>query len=343
MRIAEVAPLAESVPPKFYGGTERVVSWLTEELVGLGCDVTLFASGDSCTSAALVPACPRALRLSRPMPDPWSAYAALLDAIAERARTFDLIHCHIDWIHIPLLRRVEVPFVTTIHGRLDPPSLPLVTGSFKHAPLISISDSQRVPLSEFNWIGTVYHGLPPDLLSPQTRPTSSYLAFLGRISPEKGPDVAIRIARLAGLPLRIAAKIPRSETRYFKEHIRPLLDGNRVEFVGEVDDAAKADFLGNAAALLFPIDWPEPFGLVVIEAMACGTPVIAWRRGSVPEIVDHGVTGYIVENETEAVQAVGALDRLDRRNIRRVFEQRFTARRMAQEYMHCFERLGCQS
>ena len=242
------------------------------------------------------------------MLDPWSAYAALLDAIAERARTFDLIHCHIDWIHIPLLRRAEVPFVTTIHGRLDPPSLPLVTGSFKHAPLISISDSQRVPLSEFNWIGTVYHGLPPDLLSPQTRPTSSYLAFLGRISPEKGPDVAIRIARLAGLPLRIAAKIPRSESRYFKEHIRPLLDGNRVEFVGEVDDAAKADFLGNAAALLFPIDWPEPFGLVVIEAMACGTQVIAWRRGSIPEIVDRDVTGFIVENETEAVQAVGALD-----------------------------------
>jgi glycosyltransferase involved in cell wall biosynthesis len=293
---------------------------LKAELVDLGCDVTLFASGDSCTSAALVPACARALR----------------------HKDIDLIHCHIDWIHIPMLRRVEVPFVTTIHGRLDLPSLSLVARSFKHAPLISISDSQRVPLSEFNWIGTVYHGLPPDLLSPQTRPTSSYLAFLGRISPEKGPDVAIRIARTVGLPLRIAAKIPRSETRYFKERIRPLLDGSRVEFVGEVDDAAKADFLGNAAALLFPIDWPEPFGLVVIEAMACGTPVIAWRRGSVPEIIDHGVTGYIVENETEAVQAVGALDRLDRRNIRRVFEQRFTAKRMAQEYMHCFERLGCQ-
>jgi glycosyltransferase involved in cell wall biosynthesis len=214
-----------------------------------------------------------------------------------------------------------------------------VARSFKHAPLISISDSQRVPLYEFNWIGTVYHGLPRDLLSP---PAGSYLAFLGRISPEKGPDVTVRIARTVGPPLRIAAKIPRSETRYFKEHIRPLLDGSRVEFVGEVDDAAKADFLGNAAALLFPIDWPEPFGLVVIEAMACGTPVIAWRRGSIPEIVDHGVTGFIVENETEAVEAVGALDRLDRRNIRRVFEQRFTAQRMAQEYMHCFEKLGCQ-
>jgi glycosyltransferase involved in cell wall biosynthesis len=340
MRIAEVAPLAESVPPKLYGGTERVVSWLTEELVGLGCDVTLFASGDSCTRAALVPACPRALRLSRPSPDPWSAYAALLDAIAEKATSFDVIHCHTDWIHIPLLRRVDVPFVTTMHGRLDLPSLPIVTGGFKHAPLISISDAQRMPLPDLNWRGTVYHGLPRDLLLPRPRPTSSYLAFLGRISPEKGPDVAIRIARAVGLPLRIAAKIPRSENRYFKEHIRPLLDGGCVEFVGEVDEATKGDFLGNAAALLFPIDWPEPFGLVMIEAMACGTPVIAWHRGSVPEIVDHGVTGFIVESETEAVQAIGALDTLDRPNIRRVFEQRFTAQRMAQEYLHCFKKLA---
>jgi glycosyltransferase involved in cell wall biosynthesis len=340
MRIAEVAPLAESVPPKLYGGTERVVSWLTEELVRLGCDVTLFASGDSSTSAALVSACPRALRLGRPRPDPWSAYAALLEAIADRAKTFDVIHCHTDWIHIPLLLRGAVPFVTTMHGRLDLPYLPLATGGFKHAPLISISDSQRAPLSDFNWIATVYHGLPPDLLLPQTRPAKNYLAFLGRIAPEKGPDVAIRVARTVGLPLRIAAKIPRSESRYFKENIRPFVDGSRVEFVGEVDDAAKADFLGNAAALLFPIDWPEPFGLVVIEAMACGTPVIAWRRGSVPEIVDHGVTGFIVENEIQAVEAISALDRLDRRNIRRVFEQRFTAQRMAHEYLNCFENLA---
>jgi glycosyltransferase involved in cell wall biosynthesis len=297
--------------------------------------VTLFASGDSSTDAALVPVCPRALRLSRPMPDPWSAYAALLDAIAERAKTFDVIHCHTDWIHIPLLLRGEVPFVTTMHGRLDLPSLHVVTSGFKHTPLISISDAQRTPLQNFNWIGTVYHGLPHDLLLPRPRPTGSYLAFLGRISPEKGPDVAIRIARSVGLPLRIAAKIPRSESRYFKEHIKPLLDGSRVDFIGEVDDAAKADFLGNAAALLFPIDWPEPFGLVMIEAMACGTPVIACR-GSVPEIIDSGVTGFVVENESEAVQAIGALDRLDRQNIRRVFEQRFTAQRMAQEYLRCF-------
>ena len=340
MRIAEVAPLAESVPPKLYGGTERVVSWLTEELVSLGCDVTLFASGDSCTSATLVPACPRALRLSRPTPDPWSAYAGLLDAVADRAKSFDVIHCHTDWIHMPLLLRGEATFVTTMHGRLDLPDLPVVAGGFKNAPLISISDSQRGPLSDFNWIATVYHGLPRDLFSPPPQPTNKYLAFLGRIAPEKGPDAAIRIARTVGLPLRIAAKLPRSESRYFKEHIRPFLDDTHVEFIGEVDDAAKVDFLGNAAALLFPIDWPEPFGLVVIEAMACGTPVIAWRRGSVPEIVDHGVTGFIVDNESQAVEAISALDRLDRRNIRRVFEQRFTARRMAQEYLYCFENVA---
>jgi glycosyltransferase involved in cell wall biosynthesis len=237
---------------------------------------------------------------------------------------------------MPLLLRGEVNFITTMHGRLDLPHLPLVAGRFKNAPLISISDSQREPLSDFNWIATVYH----DLFSPPPRPTNNYLAFLGRIAPEKGPDAAIRIARTVGLPLRIAAKLPRSESRYFKEHIRPFLDDRHVEFVGEVDDAIKADFLGNAAALLFPIDWPEPFGLVVIEAMACGTPVIAWRRGSVPEIVDHGVTGFIVENETQAVEAVGALNRLDRRNVRRVFEQRFTARRMAQEYLCWFENVA---
>jgi len=340
MRIAEVAPLAESVPPRLYGGTERVVSWLTEELVSLGCDVTLFASGDSCTSATLVPACPRALRLSRPTPDPWSAYAGLLDAVADRAKSFDVIHCHTDWIHMPLLLRGEGTFVTTMHGRLDFPHLPLVAGGFKNAPLISISDSQRGPLPDFNWIATVYHGLPRDLFSPPPQPTNKYLAFMGRISPEKGPDAAIRIARTVGLPLRIAAKLPRSESRYFKEHIRPFLDDTHVEFIGEVDDAAKVDFLGNAAALLFPIDWPEPFGLVVIEAMACATPVIAWRRGSVPEIVEHGVTGFIVENESQAVEAIGALHRLDRRNIRRVFEQRFTASRMAQEYLYCFENMA---
>jgi glycosyltransferase involved in cell wall biosynthesis len=340
MRIAQVAPLAESVPPKLYGGTERVVSWLTEELVSLGCEVTLLASGDSSTSAALVPICPRALRLSRPPIDPAAACAALLDTLADMANDFDVIHSHLDWVHLPLLRRLEVPFVTTMHGRLDLPSLSALTRRFASTPMVSISDHQRIPLPDLNWVDTIYHGLPEKLLSASFRPEGGYLAFLGRVAPEKGPDVAIRIAKAAGLTLRIAAKIPRSESRFFKEKIRPLLDSNRVEFIGEVGEREKAEFLGNAAALLFPIDWPEPFGLVMIEAMACGTPVIAWRRGSVPEIIDHGRTGFIVESEEEAVEAIGRLRELDRRTVRAVFEQRFTARRMAEDYLRCFEMLS---
>jgi glycosyltransferase involved in cell wall biosynthesis len=340
MRIAQVAPLAESVPPKLYGGTERVVSWLTEELVSLGCDVTLFASGDSSTSATLVPVCPGALRLSRPPIDPAAASAALLDTVAEMASGFDVIHCHLEWVHLPVLRRLGVPYITTIHVRIDQPCLSSLTRSFASAPLVSISDHQRIPLPDLNWVGTIYHGLPEKLLSPCVDRQAGYLAFLGRIAPEKGPDVAIRIARAAGLPLRIAAKIPRSESRYFKEKIKPLLDGNRIEFIGEVGERRKAEFLGNAAALLFPIDWPEPFGLVMIEAMACGTPVIAWRRGSVPEIIDHGKTGFIVESEEEAVAAIGRIHELDRRAIRAVFESRFTARRMAEDYLRCYEALS---
>ena len=340
MRIAQVAPLAESVPPKLYGGTERVVSWLTEELVTLGCEVTLFASGDSSTSATLVPVCPRALRLSRPPIDPAAACAAMLDTLAGMANDFDVIHCHLDWIHLPLMRRLGVPFVTTLHSRLDLPSLSTLTRRFTSAPLISISDHQRIPLPDLNWVGTIYHGLPEKLLSPRLDLKGGYLAFLGRIAPEKGPDVAIRIARAAGLPLRIAAKVPRAESRYFKEQIRPLLDGDGVDFVGEVGDRDKAEFLGNAAALLFPIDWPEPFGLVMIEAMACGTPVIAWRRGSVPEIIDDGTTGFIVETEAEAVEAVGRIHELDRRTVRAAFEKRFTARRMTEDYLRCFEELS---
>jgi glycosyltransferase involved in cell wall biosynthesis len=340
MRIAQVAPLAESVPPKLYGGTERVVSWLTEELVSLGCDVTLFASGDSSTNATLVPVCPRALRLSRPAIDPAAACAALLDKVAEMASGFDVIHCHLEWIHLPVMRRLGVPCITTLHVRLDQPSLSSLTRGFASAPFISISDHQRIPLPDLNWLGTIYHGLPKKLLSPRFDRQAGYLAFLGRIAPEKGPDVAIRIARAAGLPLRIAAKIPRSQSRYFREKIKPLLDGNRIEFIGEVGERQKAEFLGNAAALLFPIDWPEPFGLVMIEAMACGTPVIAWRRGSVPEIIDHGTTGFIVESEAEAVEAIGRIHELDRRAIRAVFENRFTARRMAEDYLDCFEQLS---
>jgi glycosyltransferase involved in cell wall biosynthesis len=335
MRIAQIAPLAESVPPKLYGGTERVVSWLTDELVDLGHDVTLFASGDSHTSAKLVPPCPRALRLSRPRPDPAAACAALLESVAERAGDFDVIHSHLDWVHLPVLRRLRTPFLTTLHGRLDLPGLPLTAQRFADAPFVSISQSQRTPLLGLNWLANIHHGLPPDLLHLSDRP-EDYLAFLGRMAPEKGPDIAIRLAHAAGLPLRIAAKLPRGENRFFNETIKPLLDQDNVEFVGEVNDRQKQAFLGKAAALLFPIDWPEPFGLVMIEAMACGTPVIAWSRGSVPEIVENGVTGFVVESEAEAVAAIGRIPDLDRRRIRERFEHCFTARRMAEQYLNSY-------
>ena len=339
MHIAEIAPLAESVPPSHYGGTERVVSWLTDELVDLGDKVTLFASGGSKTKAELVAISPKPLRLSRPPIDPISALAASLESVARRANEFDVIHCHLDWIHIPLLRRLGTPFVTTLHGRLDLPHMHSFAASFGDAPFVSISNSQRAPLAELNFVDTIYHGLPERLLRPNLQ-RGRYLAFLGRFTAEKGPHIAIRLARQANLPLRIAAKIPRMETHYFKERIEPLLDGNQVEFVGEVDERQKQDFLGNALAVLFPIDWPEPFGLVMIEAMACGTPVIAWRRGSVPEIIDHGVTGFIVDNEAEAIDAIKRIPTLDRARVRATFERRFTARRMAQAYRRCFKRLA---
>jgi glycosyltransferase involved in cell wall biosynthesis len=339
MRIAQIAPLAESVPPKLYGGTERVVSWLTEELVALGHDVTLFASGDSVTSATLVPVWPRAIRLSRPRPDPYTVYAVLLERLCARAAEFDVIHCHIDWLHLPLLRWLDVPVLTTLHGRLDLPHVLEAARSFPGASFVSISASQRTPLPDVQWIGTVYHGLPPDTLSPSFEP-GQYLAFLGRIAPDKGPDIAIRLARDAGKPLRMAAKVPRSENRYFKEHIEPLLGDDNVAFVGEVDERGKGPFLADAAALLFPIDWPEPFGLVMIEAMACGTPVIAMRRGSVPEVIADGVTGFVVDSHEEALAAIGRVDTLDRRRIRAEFERRFTARRMAEDYVQLYERLA---
>jgi glycosyltransferase involved in cell wall biosynthesis len=338
MRIAQIAPLAEAVPPKSYGGTERVVSWLTEELVQLGHDVTLFASGDSVTRASLVSVWPRATRLSRPPPDPAAPYAALLEAVADVAPDFDVIHSHIDWLHLPVLRRLRVPFLTTLHGRLDLPHLGLMGERFPGAPFVSISNSQRGPLHNINWLATVHHGLPSDYLQLDNQP-KEYLAFLGRISPEKGPETAIRVAQAAGLPLRIAAKIPRAESRYFNETIKPLLDGNRVEFVGEVDDRKKQTFLGGAIALLFPIDWPEPFGLVMIEAMACGTPVIAWPRGSVPEVIDDGETGFIVDSEAEAVTAIDRLHDIDRQRVRDRFDRRFTVRRMAEEYLACYRKL----
>jgi glycosyltransferase involved in cell wall biosynthesis len=331
MRIAQLAPLAESVPPRLYGGTERVIAWLVDELVELGHDVTLFASGDSRTKAKLYPVWPRALRLGRRGVDPNAACAMLVEAIAEHAAGFDLIHSHVDWLPLPVLSRTDVPYLTTMHGRLDLPGLPDVIGAFPKAPFVSISDNQRRPLLEANWIATIQHGLPKDLFRPSYEP-GSYLAFLGRLTVDKGPEDAMRIARAAGMPLRIAAKIPRAETAYFKKKLEPNIDGEKIELVGEVDEARKQPFLAGAAALLFPIDWPEPFGLVMIEAMACGTPVIAYRSGSVPEVVEDGVTGFVVENAAKAIEAVNDLGRLDRRAVRARFEERFVASRMAREY-----------
>jgi glycosyltransferase involved in cell wall biosynthesis len=339
MRIAQVAPLAESVPPKLYGGTERVVAWLIDELVNLGHEVTLFASGDSKTSARLHAVWPRALRLGRPRTDPMVATAALLEAVARHASEFDVIHTHIDWLHLPLLTRLGAPFLTTCHGRMDLPGFSDVVRRFPDAPFVSISDNQRRPLKEANWLGTVYHGLPGDLFRPSFEP-GSYLAFLGRLTAEKGPEAAIRIARAVKLPLRIAAKVPRGERNYFKEKLEPQIDGAQVQLIGEVNDQTKRQFLASAAALLFPIDWPEPFGLVMIEAMACGTPVIAFRSGSVPEVIDDGITGFVVPGEAEAIQAIGRLSEFDRRQVRRHFEKRFTARRMAQEYLRHYEALS---
>jgi glycosyltransferase involved in cell wall biosynthesis len=337
MRIAQVAPLAESVPPKFYGGTERVVSWLTEDLVELGHKVTLFASGDSLTRGCLVPVWPSALRLGRPRVDPIVAQTMSLQLLAERAGEFDIIHFHIDWVHLPLMRHLGVPFLTTLHGRLDLPGLTVLVSGFPNAPFVSISESQQAPLSEANWGGTVYHGMPPDLLCPCYGP-EGYLAFLGRLSPEKGAEAAIRIARHAKMPLRISAKIPRDGSRYFREKIEPQLD-DQVRFVGELKDPEKQQFLGRATALLFPIEWPEPFGLVMIEAMACGTPVIAFRRGSVPEVVEHGASGFIVDDEPEAIAALSRIDRLDRHKVRQAFERRFLTRRMTDDYLRIYRTL----
>jgi glycosyltransferase involved in cell wall biosynthesis len=339
MRIAQIAPLAESVPPKLYGGTERVVAWLVDELVELGHEVTLFASGDSVTRGNLHPVWPQALRLGRQRTDPNAALSLLLEEISKRARDFDLIHSHIDWLHLPLLGRSGVPLLTTLHNRLDLPGLPDLIRVFSGANFVSISDNQRLPLPEANWCATIHHGLPINLFRPEYA-QGSYLAFLGRLTVEKGPEDAIRIARAARKPLRIAAKIPRAETAYFKKHLEPHIDGQNVELVGEVNDAMKQSFLARAAGLLFPIDWPEPFGLVMIEAMACGTPVIAYRSGSVPEVIEEGVTGFIVDNEEEAIRAVQELPRLDRRKVRARFEARFSAKRMAREYENQYLRLS---
>ncbi len=342
MHIAQICPLAESIPPRLYGGTERVISWLVDGLIDLGHDVTVFASGDSKTRGNLHPVWPKALRLGRQRVDPNVANTLLLETISKRAKDFDLIHSHIDWVHLPLLARSRVPFLTTLHGRLDLPGLPEIIRQFPQASFVSISDHQRLPLPHAKWSGTIRHGLPASLFRPSYE-EGTYLAFLGRLTPDKGPEDAIRIARAAGKPLRIAAKIPRGETAYFKKHLEPLIDGENVKLVGEVDETKKQSLLAGAAALLFPIDWPEPFGLVMIEAMACGTPVIAYRSGSVPEVIDDGVTGFIVDSEEQAVDATKELARLDRRLVRARFEQRFSASRMAKEYESQYRKLIASS
>jgi len=338
LRIAMVAPLHESVPPRLYGGTERVVSFLTEELVALGMDVTLFATGDSVTNARLHAVAPRGLRLDATYHDRIAHHFVMIHDVMESADDFDVVHFHIDYLHYPASRAVGMNQLTTLHGRLDMPELVPLYRRFDDMPLVSISDAQRKPLPFANWIATVHHGLPPDLFRFSAEP-AGYLAFLGRISPEKRPDRAIRIARAAGIPLKIAAKVDDADKAYFEEVVKPLIEsGTGVEFIGEIGDAEKNRFLGGAAALLCPIDWPEPFGLVMIEAMACGTPVIAWQCGSVPEIVREGVNGYAVTSEEAAVKALGAIERFDRAACRRDFEARFTAQRMARDYLHVYRK-----
>ena len=338
MKIAQVAPLFESVPPQGYGGTERVVSYLTEELVRQGHQVTLFASGDSVTQAHLVAACPRALRLDEQCVDQLAHCMVLLEHVFRQAPTFDLLHFHIDYLHFLLSVRQRVPHVTTLHGRLDIPDLVPVYQTFPSMPVVSISDAQRIPLPGLQWQGTVYHGLPEDLYTFQDTP-GSYLAFLGRISPEKGIEQAIAIARQAGMPLKIVAKIDQVDREYFQSVVQPLLDDPLVAYLGEMGERDKNAFLGQAYALLFPIDWPEPFGLVMIEALACGTPVIAYGRGSVPEVLEDGVTGWIVAGRDDAIQAIAQVSTLSRRRCRQTFEERFSATQMTQDYLRIYQQL----
>ena len=335
MRIAQISPLTEAVPPKLYGGTERVISWLTDELVNLGHDVSLFASGDSVTSAKLEPMWPRALRLDGSVRDPNALHMAMIERVCRRADEFDILHFHLDYYPFSLMSRLGIPFVTTLHGRLDLPEHQPMFETFSSVPVVSISNSQRRPIHTANWAGTVYHGLPKTMLVPQSR-TPTYLAFLGRISPEKRVDRAVHIAERCGLPLKVAAKVDQVDSDYFNDDIRGLFDKPHVDFIGEISDAQKSEFLSGAIALIVPIDWPEPFGLVMIEAMACGTPVIAYNRGSVPEIIEDGLTGFIVEDETSAVAAIRNISTLPRAAIRRRFEERFTSSRMARDYLDIY-------
>jgi len=338
MKIAQIAPLIESVPPRLYGGTERIVSYLTEELVRLGHAVTLFASEDSITSAELAPCCTRALRLDPTVRDIIPYFMLMIDKVRERAEEFDVLHFHIDLFHFPLFRSLAARTLTTLHGRQDLGDLKPFYSRFGDMPLVSISNDQRKPLPHANFVATIQHGIPADLHRPSFEP-GRYLAFLGRISPEKRPDRAIRIARAAGIPLKIAAKIDRVDEDYFRSEILPLIEGSTVEFIGEINEHEKTQFLGGAAALLFPVDWPEPFGLVMIEAMACGTPVLAFRCGSVPEVIEDGVTGKVVDTEEEAIAALPAILSYDRRAVRQRFEVGFTATRMADDYVSTYRHL----
>jgi glycosyltransferase involved in cell wall biosynthesis len=338
MKIAQVAPLHEACPPRLYGGTERVVAYLAEGLVRQGHDVTLFASGDSETSARLEPICAKALRLDPTVFDPLVYHMIMFNRVAEKAQRFDVVHFHTDYLHFGAMASKRVPMVTTLHGRLDLPDLPAIYAEFPEMPVVSISESQREPLLWVNWCATVYHGLPPTLYARGTG-KGGYLAFVGRISPEKRLDIGIEIARRFGMPLRIAAKVDKVDRAYFEEVIRPLLKSPYAEFLGEISDGQKGQFLGDAAALLFPIDWPEPFGLAMIEAMANGTPVVAMRRGSVPEVIDHGITGFVVDNIAGALDALPRALSLDRARVRQQFERRFSSDRMARDYLSVYEAL----
>ncbi len=340
MHIAQIAPLAEAVPPKLYGGTERVVANLCDALVELGHEVTLFAAADARTDAKLVPVRDRSIRLDpAPLKSDVAAHMTMLHEVRRRAWQFDILHFHIDLLHFPVFEHLADRTVTTLHGRLDLTDLEAAYRCWPQFGLVSISDHQRTPLPFVNWRATIPHGLPIQRFVFRPRPQPGYLAFLGRISPEKRPDVAISVARRAGIPLKIAAKVDAVDREYFDTRIAPLLDHPLVDYIGEIREDQKSEFLGNARALLFPIDWPEPFGLVMIEAMACGTPVIAWNCGSVPEVIDHGVTGYIVESEEEALAALSNIGRIDRRTVRAVFERRFAARTMARSYVDLYARL----
>jgi glycosyltransferase involved in cell wall biosynthesis len=337
MKIAQVAPLYESVPPQFYGGTERIVFYLTEELVKQKHEVSLFASADSTTSARLIPCCKKALRLDENCFDSLAPHVVQIQQVLEMADEFDIIHFHTDYLHFPSTENLHVPHITTLHGKLDIPELQMIYNTFQQ-PVISISNSQRKPLPQANFIGTVYHGLPPDLLKNENN-KRNYLAFLGRVSPEKGLDKAIEWAIAANRPLKIAAKIDKADKDYYENEIKPLLDHPLIGFIGEINEAQKQDFLSHASALLFPINWNEPFGIVLIEAMACGTPVIAHGMGSVNEIIENGKNGFVVSTTEEALKAIHAIDEMDFKKIRNIFEERFTSNRMSNDYLKLYKKL----